>query len=273
MTGKTSGKEIYNLLKTKFEKSTWSHWVALHDAFHCVEHDISKPIKQYIQKVTTLRKQLIDLGKTISNNYFIDILLANLDVAYKSVRNNILGQGGDTLKLENVVSIISGATYIQLNFKSVADAMVKDKPIKSVLYAYGKHGFKKSSKTSGSKGKAPASSHVADSSDNEKSRKEDSHRYRWHNPINKDYCHCCEHTGHIVHYCIIDMPKEIKTWILKGVKPQDKANWTMKPLCQFIFTMTLHQCLIDTHLMQSDPPSISLYTSSKFVADEYATSD
>jgi hypothetical protein len=44
----TSGKAIYEKLRAKHEKLTWSRRVAIRNAFHCVIHDTSTPIKHYV---------------------------------------------------------------------------------------------------------------------------------------------------------------------------------------------------------------------------------
>jgi hypothetical protein len=59
--------------------------VAICDAFYCVIHDTSKPIDHYVWAVTELKDQLIALREVISDFYFKDILLANLDSSYKLI--------------------------------------------------------------------------------------------------------------------------------------------------------------------------------------------
>ncbi|KAJ6632196.1 hypothetical protein B0H10DRAFT_1937874 [Mycena sp. CBHHK59/15] len=103
---------LITALKAKYEASTWSRCIILHNTFHCVSHDTSKPIEQYVQKGSDLRDQLTTLGETISDNYFKDVLLANLGPLYVGIRNMLLSQPAGESNLDTVKSVISGVTYI-----------------------------------------------------------------------------------------------------------------------------------------------------------------
>ncbi|KAJ7099147.1 Alpha/Beta hydrolase protein, partial [Mycena epipterygia] len=143
--GITSGSKLYAALKAKYEASTWSRRVTLRTAFHQVSHDTSKPVEDYVQKVSDLRDQLIALGETVSDNYFKDVLLANLDPLYVGIRNTLLSQPKGESDLDDVKSVISGATYI------VPDSgFVKVEPEESALATRSGGGGRKVFASSGS---------------------------------------------------------------------------------------------------------------------------
>jgi hypothetical protein len=123
--GEISSKAVYEKLRAKHKKLTWSRRIAIHDAFHHVKHDTSKPIDHYVQAVTELKDQLVALGEVVSDLYFKDVLLANLDSSYESIRNSLLAQPAEESDLTGVLSVILGTTYIQLDIKSAADNILK----------------------------------------------------------------------------------------------------------------------------------------------------
>jgi hypothetical protein len=90
-----------------------------------------------MQAVTELMDQLITLREVISDLYFKDILLANLDSSYELIWNSLLAQPAGESDLTGVLSVISGATYIQLDIKSSAnnilESQVKREPNKSAI--------------------------------------------------------------------------------------------------------------------------------------------
>jgi len=48
-----------------------------------------------------------------------------------------------------------------------------------------------------------------------KGGRRDEKRYRWCDPTHENHCHRCGRTGHIAARCVIDMPPEIKEWVLR----------------------------------------------------------
>jgi hypothetical protein len=86
---------------------------------------MSKPIDHYVRAVTELKDQLIALGEVVSDLYFKNVLLANLDSSYKSIWNSLLAQPAGESNLTAVLSVILGATYIQLDIKSAADNILE----------------------------------------------------------------------------------------------------------------------------------------------------
>ena len=123
-----SGSELYAALKAKFEASTWSCCVALRTAFHTVKHDTSQPVEKYVKKVMELRDQLEALGEKVSENYYKDVLLANLDPLYVAVRNSLLSQPTGESDLKTIKNVISSATYI-----TPTDSIVKTEPEDTAL--------------------------------------------------------------------------------------------------------------------------------------------
>jgi hypothetical protein len=205
--GETSGKAVYEKLRAKHEKSTWSHCVAIHDAFHRVIHDTSKPIEHYVQAVTELKDQLVALREVVSDLYFKDVLLANLDSSYESIRNSLLAQPAGESDLTGVLSVISGTTYIQLDIKSAADnileSQVKQEPNDSAMAMHfsrtkGGSWRDKRDKKDYSQGKG-GSVHASSKREAyfeahggaENSGKEDNSGRRWCDPMNENYCHRC----------------------------------------------------------------------------------
>ena len=225
--GEKSGKVLFAKLKAKFEASTWSRRIALRSAFHRVQHDASQPVDQYIQTLRDLKGQLATLGEEISDVYFKDVLLAGLDPAYESVRNSLLSQltaDKKEVDLDTTISMISGATYIQLNVESAADRVldsmqaVKSEPIDAALATR----FKKGNSGKGStrdKGKSrPPPSHDSDHDHGF----EDSHGHTWCSPTNEGCCHRCGRFGHIAARCYSKMPEEVESWLRDRAK--DTSN-------------------------------------------------
>ena len=48
--------------------------------------------------------------------------------------------------------------------------------------------------------------------------------YRWCDTVNDHHCHHCGHTGHNTAYCTVEMPPEVKAWVLDS---PGKEEWTM----------------------------------------------
>jgi hypothetical protein len=212
--------------KKKYEAFTWSRRVTLRDAFHRVKHDISKPVEQYVQEVSDLKDQLTALGEEISNNYFKDVLLANLDPLYIGLRNTLLGQPGGESELNDIKSVISGATYI----KPDGD-IVKSEPEDTALATRaggGRKVFASSGSAHAGHGNSGhrVSGHAAHSSgdDGHSLGMEDKNGYRWCDPTNENHCHRCGRRNHIAARCVADMPKEIKTWILDRPGAHERSN-------------------------------------------------
>nr|GAT49568.1 predicted protein [Mycena chlorophos] len=217
--GVTSGSVLYAKLKTKYEKSTWSRRVTLRTAFHNVRHDTTKPIEDYVTAVTSLRDQLEALGEKVSDNYFKDVLLANLNPLYVAVRNSLLAQPTGESDLATVKSVISGALYIN-------DDNIKTEPEDTALAIRngngstgGKRAFASSGSVSGRSGNSAA--HTSGQSE---SHGIDKNGYRWCDPTNENHCHRCGRTNHIAARCVADMPKDIKAWVLNRLGSDERTN-------------------------------------------------
>ena len=237
--GETSGKIVYEKLRAKHEKSTWSRRVAIRDAFHRVTHDTSKPIDYYVRAVTELKDQLIALGEVVSDLYFKDVLLANLDPTYESIRNSLLAQPAGESDLTAILSVVSGATYIQLDIKSAAndllESQIKREPTEDAMairFGKKKGGSWRDRKENpyGKSGSIAASSkkgvHFETSDGAESSGLEDNLGRRWCDPTNEDHCHRCGRRGHISARCIHDMPPDVVKWVMAHPRASERSHIT-----------------------------------------------
>lgn len=235
--GETSRKVVYEKLRSKHEKSTWSRRVAIRDAFHRVTHDISKPINHYVRAVTDLKDQLVALGEAVSDLYFKDVLLANLDPTYESIYNSPLAQPAGESDLTAVLSVVSGATYIQLDIKSAADNLlelqIKREPTEDVMavrFGKKKGGSWRDRRENpyGKSGSVAASSkkgvHFETPDGAESSGLEDNSGRRWCDPTNEDHCHQCGCRGHIAARCIHNMPPDVVKWVMAHPRASERSH-------------------------------------------------
>lgn len=218
--GVTSGSALYAKLKAKYEASTWSRRVTLRTAFHTVTHDTSLPVEKYVEKVTELRDQLVALGEEVSENYFKDVLLANLDPLYLPIRNTLLSQPAGESDLAAVKSVISGATYIKPDTENV-----KLEPEESALATRSGGGkvFASSGSGHGKSGHRNRD-RAAHTSGDEGHGMDDEKGFRWCDPTHEDHCHRCGRRNHIAARCVADMPKDIKAWVLDRPGSKERSN-------------------------------------------------
>jgi hypothetical protein len=193
-----------------------------------------------VQAVTELKDQLVALGEVVSDLYFKDVLLANLDSSYKSIQNSLLAQPAGESDLTGVLSVISGTTYIQLDIKSAADnileSQVKQEPNDSAMamrFSRTKGGSwrDKQDKKDHSQGKG-GSIHLSSKREAyfeahggaKNSGKEDSSGRHWCDPMNENHCHRCGKQGHIAARCIHDMPPDIVKWVMAHPRSNEQPN-------------------------------------------------
>ena len=88
----TSGSACFTKLKAKFETTTFARCVELRKAFYSAEHDPSKPIEIYVQKVIDAKVQLTAMGHKVDDIEVKDVILMNLHSTYETVKLSLLTQ-------------------------------------------------------------------------------------------------------------------------------------------------------------------------------------
>jgi hypothetical protein len=200
----TSGSACFAKLKQKFETTTFARRVELRKAFYNAEHDLSKPIEIYIQKVLDAKAQLTAMGHKIDDVEVKDVILMNLHPSYDGVKLSLITQPNEP-DLATIRSILGSSSPV------IDEPFIKSEPLETALATrFGKRG----SAGRGKVGKA-VRNHSGSSSESElKSRRgshtqprgiEDEKGYRWCNfdPTN-DNCHRCGHKGHIAAFCMVE---------------------------------------------------------------------
>jgi hypothetical protein len=107
----TLGSACYAKLKARFETTTFARRVELRKTFYNAEHDPSRPIEIYIQKVINAKAQLTAMGHTVDDIEVKDVILMNLHSTYDTVKLSLLTQPAEP-SLDIIRSILTSLSPI-----------------------------------------------------------------------------------------------------------------------------------------------------------------
>jgi hypothetical protein len=165
--------------------------------FYHIQHDPSKSIDIYIHAIETGRQNLISLGCTIDDSQTLDLLLMNLHPSYHTIRTSILTAKSEP-SLSDVKGILIGSASSAIEIKS--------EPIDFAFAVRSKHGNIQKKKS----GQFPRSGTTPPPT------LEDDKGFRWCDPTNENHCHRCGRQNHIAAFCVYNMPREVREWIITG---------------------------------------------------------
>ncbi|KAJ8089944.1 hypothetical protein PM082_018522 [Marasmius tenuissimus] len=125
----------YKALKAKYEGNLWKHHITLQKAFHSIIHDPAHPIKIYLSAMKTACQCLQDIGVTIDNTYYKDLILANLNKSYGQICTSLLSSDA-TIEptIQAVISTLENAgPIIDFNPNAPVPAVIKEEHVKGDL--------------------------------------------------------------------------------------------------------------------------------------------
>ncbi|KAL0056834.1 hypothetical protein AAF712_016553 [Marasmius tenuissimus] len=131
----TSVRTIIDDLTTKTGSAAYQALKAKYKAFHSIIHDPAHPIKIYLSTMKTARQRLQDIGVTIDNTYYKDLILANLDKSYGQIRMSLLSSDA-TIEptIQAVISTLENAgPVIDFDPDAPVPAVIKEEHVEVAL--------------------------------------------------------------------------------------------------------------------------------------------
>ena len=180
----TTSNQLWSALEKKFQASTMSSRIEARKVFYTTTQETSQPVDFYIKALKTARICLQNMGQTITDQEYKDILLMNLHSDFHTIRTSLMSQNPEP-SVEQVESVLTSSPLETPTIK-----------MESVLAVHPRfHG--------GAGRDRPAQEHPVDE-----------RGYKWCDAGRTNACHRCGRVGHMAHLCIGDMPRNVKDWVL-----------------------------------------------------------
>ncbi|KZS88501.1 hypothetical protein SISNIDRAFT_490095 [Sistotremastrum niveocremeum HHB9708] len=213
--GKKSGLDCLKAIATYFGRSTLPRRWAARGELYSVVHDPSKPISVFLNEITRIRKTLENLKCVIDDVQITDVILLRLHPSYHTLRTTITStaaKGGKDIDLSELTNILSSSTVTLPDPDASVTVKVEDTSagLPQMAQAARTLPSRHSPSSSSSPGYRPA---ILDEG-----------QYHWCDPQNENACFRCGRQGHVAHFCIVDMPSEVKEWVMKRPSRSSRNN-------------------------------------------------
>jgi hypothetical protein len=86
----STGIQAWTTLKTEFKKDALATRLSLHNQFHSVCHDPTKPVSHFIESIQSIARQLKAISCEPGKDEVENIILLCLDKSYKPVQSALI---------------------------------------------------------------------------------------------------------------------------------------------------------------------------------------